>query len=248
MAKRSAADVAMVNPGFEASGTPGFPGYIQPAPISGWTSTGNYGVNISGPGPFANNGINPEQDRVAFLQGNATLTQTVWELEDGEAYHLSFSFNARGGNKPTLNVTVNGETALEYEVNPVGDAEPYYVYVYNFTADSDEAEITFAQTAEGDNTVLIDDVRLVKGKGTEVELPGPEEPAEPIAMALGQGADTSLTLSWAADQSGWVVQYAENVTGPWKDAGAEATVEDGKLVVKVTPAKTGARFYRLVHP
>ena len=248
LVKRTADNVAIVNPGFEASGTPAWPGYIQPASIAGWVATGGYGVNVSGPGPFANNGINPEQDRVAFLQGDATLTQTVWELEDGEAYHLSFAFNARGGNKPTLNVTVNGETALEYEVNPVGDAEPYYVYVYNFTADSDEAEITFAQTAEGDNTVLIDDVRLVKGKGTEVELPGPEEPAEPIAMALGQGADTSLTLSWAADQSGWVVQYAENVTGPWKDAGAEATVEDGKLVVKVTPAKTGARFYRLVHP
>ena len=248
LVKRTVDNVAIVNPGFEASGTPAWPGYIQPTSIAGWVATGGYGVNVSGPGPFANNGINPEQDRVAFLQGDATLTQTVWELEDGEAYHLSFAFNARGGNKPTLNVTVNGETALEYEVNPVGDAEPYYVYVYNFTADSDEAEITFAQTAEGDNTVLIDDVRLVKGKGTEVELPGPEEPAEPIAMALGQGADTSLTLSWAADQSGWVVQYAENVTGPWKDAGAEATVEDGKLVVKVTPAKTGARFYRLVHP
>ena len=248
LAKRSAADVAMINPGFEASGTPGFPGYIQPAPISGWTSTGNYGVNVSGPGPFANNGINPEQDRVAFLQGDATLSQFVEELEDGEAYHLSFAFNARSGNRPTLNVSVNGETALEYEVNPVGDAEPYYVFVYNFTADSDVADIAFAQTAAGDNTVLLDDVRLLKGKGTEVELPGPEEPAVPISMALGQGADSSLTLSWSADETGWVTQYAEKVTGPWQDAGAEATVEDGKLVIKVTPAKTGARFYRLSHP
>jgi len=110
------------------------------------------------------------------------------------------------------------------------------------------AEITFAQTAEGDNTVLLDDVRLVKGKGTEVELPGPEEPAVPISMALGQGADSSLTLSWSADETGWVTQYAEKVTGPWQDAGAEATVEDGKLVIKVTPAETGARFYRLSHP
>ena len=248
LAKRSVADVAMVNPGFEASGTPGWPGYIQPAPISGWTATGNYGVNVSGPGPFANNGSNPEQDRVAFLQGDATLTQTVWELEDGEAYHLSFAFNARGGNKPTLKVSVNGETALEYEVNPVGEAEAYYRYVYNFTADSDVAEITFAQTAAGDNTVLLDDVRLVKGKGTEVELPGPDEPAEPINMVLGQGADATLTLSWSADETGWVVQYAEKVTGPWQDAGAEATVEAGKLVIKVTPAKTGTRFYRLSHP
>jgi len=45
-----------------------------------------------------------------------------------------------------------------------------------------------------------------------------------------------------------VTQYAEKVTGPWQDAGAEATVEDGKLVIKVTPAKIGARFYRLSHP
>ena len=130
----------------------------------------------------------------------------------------------------------------------MGDAEPYYVYVYNFTADSDVAEITFAQTAEGDNTVLLDDVRLVKGKGTEVELPSPEEPAEPIAMALGQGANSTLTLSWSADETGWVVQYAEKVTGPWQDAGAEAAVKDGKLVVPVTPGKTGSRFYRLAHP
>ena len=183
-----------------------------------------------------------------FLQGDATLSQFVEELEDGEAYHLSFAFNARSGNRPTLNVSVNGETALEYEVNPVGDAEPYYVFVYNFTADSDVADIAFAQTAAGDNTVLLDDVRLLKGKGTEVELPGPEEPAVPISMALGQGADSSLTLSWSADETGWVTQYAEKVTGPWQDAGAEATVEDGKLVIKVTPAKTGARFYRLSHP
>ena len=248
LVKRAVDNVVMVNPGFEASGTPGWPGYIQPAPISGWTATGNYGVNVSGPGPFANNGINPEQDRVAFLQGDATLTQTVWELEDGEAYHLSFHFNARGGNKPTLNVTVNGETALEYEVNPVGEAEAYYRYVYNFTSDSDMAEITFAQTAEGDNTVLLDEVRLVKGKGTEVELPSPEEPAEPIAMALGQGSDSTLTLSWSADETGWVVQYAEKVTGPWQDAGAEAAVEAGKLVIKLTPSKTDSRFYRLAHP
>ena len=248
LAKRNVDNVAMINPGFEASGTPGWPGYIQPAPVAGWTATGNYGVNASGPGPFADNGINPEQDRVAFLQGDATLTQTVWELEDGEAYHLSFAFNARSGNRPTLNVYVNDETALEYEVTPVGDAEPYYVYVYNFTADSDVAEITFAQTAAGDNTVLLDDVRLVKGKGIEVELPDPEEPAEPISMALGQGADSSLTLSWSADETGWSVQYAEKVTGPWQDAGAEATVEAGKLVIKVTPAKIGARFYRLSHP
>ena len=248
LVKRAVDNVVMVNPGFEASGTPGWPGYIQPAPISGWTATGNYGVNVSGPGPFANNGINPEQDRVAFLQGDATLTQTVWELEDGEEYHLSFHFNARGGNKPTLNVTVNGETALEYEVNPVGEAEAYYRYVYNFTSDSDMAEITFAQTAEGDNTVLLDEVRLVKGKGTKVELPSPEEPAEPIAMALGQGSDSTLTLSWSADETGWVVQYAEKVTGPWQDAGAEAAVDAGKLVIKVTPSKTDSRFYRLSHP
>ena len=248
MVKRIADNVAILNPGFEASGTPVWPGYIKPASIAGWVATGGYGANVSGPGPFANNGTNPEQDRVAFLQGDATLSQTVWELEDGEAYHLSFAFNARGGNKPNLFVTVNGETALEYEVNPVGGSEPYYTYVYNFTADSDEAEITFAQTAEGDNTILIDDVRLVKGKGVEVELPNPEEPVESIPLAIGKGPDASFTLSWSADQTDWVVEYAENVTGPWKNAGAESTVENGRMVIKVTPAKTGSRFYRLVNP
>ena len=115
-------------------------------------------------------------------------------------------------------------------------------------SDSGEAEITFEQTNEGDNTVLIDDVRLVKGKGVEVELPNPEETVESIPLAFGQGPDASLTLSWSADQTGWVVEYAENVAGPWKNADAESTVENGRLVIKVTPAKTGSRFYRLVNP
>ena len=97
------------------------------------------------------------------------------------------------------------------------------------------------------------DFHLERGEGTvdsgtEVELPSPEEPAEPIAMALGQGSDSTLTLSWSADETGWVVQYAEKVTGPWQDAGAEAAVEAGKLVIKVTPSKTDSRFYRLSHP
>ncbi|TMP96861.1 MAG: hypothetical protein E6L09_14365, partial [Verrucomicrobia bacterium] len=60
--QRDAGNIGVQNPSFEASGTPPAPGYISPNRISGWNGSGNYGVNFSGVGPFADNGRNPDQD------------------------------------------------------------------------------------------------------------------------------------------------------------------------------------------
>src|SRR5207244_6258091 len=73
--QRVAGNIVIQNPSFEASGTPPAPGYVSR--ISGWTGSGNYGVNFSGPGPFADNGRNPDQDNVAFIQDAGSLSQTI---------------------------------------------------------------------------------------------------------------------------------------------------------------------------
>ena len=119
--QRDTGEATIENPSFEASGTGAFPGYIQPRSIAGWTGTGNYGVNVSGVGPFADNGVNRDQDNVAFIQGQgASLSQTIHGLKAGQSYTLSFEVNARGGNAPHLQVGISSLTVIDENVTPVG--------------------------------------------------------------------------------------------------------------------------------
>ena len=66
--QRDTNDVIVANPSFEASGVPAGDGTLTPANLAGWIATGLYGVNMTG-GAYADNGVNPDQDNVAFLQG-----------------------------------------------------------------------------------------------------------------------------------------------------------------------------------
>lgn len=180
--KRDASHVVLQNPSFEASGVVGFPGYIQPQFMSGWQATGNYGVNVSGAGPFANNGLNTDQDNVGFLQGDASISQEIDKFVVGTEYELSFVYNARSGNTPQLRVTIGDTVLLDEAVSPVGGTEPYHAATFTFTAESAKATLTFAQTAAGDNTVLIDDVKLI-GESANIEC----IVVQPRQLALTEG-------------------------------------------------------------
>ena len=127
-------NVIVLNPSFEASGTPPWPGYIQPKPIAGWAGTGSYGVNFNGPGPFADNGKAEDQDLVAFLQGAGSLSQIISGLVAGEKYEVRFACNARGGNTPTLVVKADDEVLLEESIEAVGGANAFHVKTVQFTA------------------------------------------------------------------------------------------------------------------
>jgi hypothetical protein len=50
-----------------------WPPRLHHGAIAGWDAGGGRGVNVSGVGPFADNGANPDQDNVLFLQGAGTL-------------------------------------------------------------------------------------------------------------------------------------------------------------------------------
>ena len=161
--QRDAGNIVIQNPSFEASGTPPAPGYISTNRISGWTGSGNYGVNFSGVGPFADNGRNPDQDNVAFIQGAGSLSQTISNLTAGQTYTLSYAYNARSGNTPHLTVTIGGTTVQDENITPVGGSAPYYGRSASFTAGGSTALLTFAQTATGDQTVLLDNVAICYG-------------------------------------------------------------------------------------
>ena len=62
------------NPSFEANSFAFFPGYANVggnAGITGWTVTGNAGLNPAGGNPFADNGATPQGANVAFVQSVA---------------------------------------------------------------------------------------------------------------------------------------------------------------------------------
>ncbi len=187
---RGAGQIVVMNPSFEASGTPPYPGMVSAA--AGWRGAGVGGAGVNGgEGPFADNGAIPEQDHVAYLQGEFAIFQVVRGLVAGETYAVSFRYNARGGNAPVLQVGVDGGVIFEEAVAPVGGAGDYRRATANFTAASASAELRFAQIAAGDQTVLLDDVEVL---GVVVE-PIPPLRVGPGQVEVGPGIRSGATFT-----------------------------------------------------
>ncbi|HUF61376.1 MAG TPA: hypothetical protein VMN36_04825 [Verrucomicrobiales bacterium] len=184
LVRRGDDDVPLINPSFEASGNPPSPGYLTGVAMAGWTGEGNYGVNISGAGPFADNGRAPDQDLVAFLQNpGSSLSQEVQQLLPGSTYSLRFASNARSGNAAHLTVTLGEQVIFDEDITPVGGSEPYVEHSVDFVAAAAQGLLRFTQTAEGDQTVLIDDVRLI---GQFSGIPCLEISPSELSLSLGQ--------------------------------------------------------------
>lgn len=240
--QRDADQILIVNPSFEASGIVAFPGYIQPNSIAGWSAGGGgRGVNVSGVGPFADNGVNPDQDSVAFLQGQGTfISQNIAGLIAGQNYTLTFAANARGGNLPRLRVSFADAVLLEEDISPVGGSNPYLLKHLVFTAAGTEGVLRFEQTAAGDNTVVLDDVKLAPG-GT---LP----PSAP-RLVFQRGVGRTLKISWPATATGYLLEATTRLPGGWSDAGLPPIVIEGSLNTVTLPIGTaGDLFLRLRKP
>jgi hypothetical protein len=233
--QRDPDEIVIENPSFEASGIVPFPGYIQPAPLGGWVgSGGNYGVNIVGPGPFADNGVNPDQDSAAFLQGQgATLSQSIPGLTPGAYYELAYAYNARGGNTPGLRVTVDDAVIQDDVVTPVGGSNPFYSKKAVFQAASDTVTLSFVQTAAGDNTVVFDDVHI-------------RPTTQPVTLVALPLPDHKVRVQWPASATGYKLQVAPSLpVGPWTDS-TDAVQTDAAGAYIVTTADQAQRYYRLV--
>ncbi len=236
--QRDAGEIVVRNPSFEATGSPSGVGYVQPNLISGWDLTGGYGINITGVGPFTDNGAAPDQDRVLFLQGKATASQLISGLTAGKKYTLIYSFNARnccGGGTTHYIVSVADQALLEEDVQPVG-ANDYMSRYLVFTAQSPEALLKFEGMPDGDHTLLLDNIRIAPG---EVKAPPPAVP-----LAISVQADKSLLISWPAAAADFVLESADTVTGQWRPDNSVPQTQGDQFTV--TASTTGkAKFYRL---
>jgi hypothetical protein len=232
--QRDTGGVVVVNPSFEAEGSVAFPGYIQPDNISGWTGTGNYGVNVSGVGPFADNGVNPDQDSVVFLQNAASLSQTLTGLSGGANYTATFAVNARSGNTPHLKVSFDNVSLLDEDVSPVGGVNAYTARQVTFTASGEQGTLKFEQTTAADNTLLLDNVIVRSGGVVEVrpKLTG-------ITSVIG-----TMRLAWPVSATGFNLYSSATVNGTYTAVIDPVAVEGANNVVTVQ-TDGSAKFYQL---
>ncbi|MBL9139660.1 MAG: hypothetical protein JNK85_27570 [Verrucomicrobiales bacterium] len=223
-------EITIKNSSFEGTGMGiGFPGYIQPSKVAGWEAGGGgYGVNAYSPKtyfiePFLDNGINSDQDHAFFGQGAVKIAQTITGLTSGREYTLVFDYNYRHGRAPgsaidpstgQVEVAIDGTSVLTTdEAVPVDTALPWVGYRHtkpfyqayipvNPGADTIQLQIGHAGVS-GDETYLIDNVRLVPGKRTPpaitTDLAG-QSVSESTAVSFTVAAlGTSLTYRWFLD-------------------------------------------------
>lgn len=241
---RVRSDLPMViNPSFEHDPVPPMPGY---GPITGWTANEeigiSYGINLMN-GAFADSGVVPHGSKVAFLQHNGTLSQTVSGFRVGAQYWLSYRENARqnccGDRVTLLSVSVGGmRVVAEHSVPIVGDVNPYRLVTSElFTAPETQLTIVFEKSGTGDGTALIDDVRIF-----------PREQLK-TGISLENGTVPAIRVD-GAPGSTVKLEYKDFLLPaiPWQHW-IDAPVNDWSAVVlEPQPSPTGQRFFRAYQP
>lgn len=161
----------------------------NPSQIPQWPGTGGRGVNPVVGGnddlmPF-NAGFN--DDAFAFLQGTASIEQTVSGMTQGAKYLLSIDYNARDcceGELPAAELLINGRSVDNFPDPDLlfdGGLESSFDDWYNFqlpiTADGTDLNISIstfpAGLSTGDSTLIVDNISLVpEGGGADLVANG----------------------------------------------------------------------------
>ncbi len=247
----------------EASATPQLPlisgiianfGFEQPVISTyqynpsgaGWTftplsGTSGSGITANGSAFNAGNPNAPQGGQVAFLQGTSIISQTLAGLIAGAIYQITFSAAQRNniyGQQlgQTWQLQLDGTTIGNYA--PPETAQSYQDYYATFTTPaggSHTLAFVGTNTAGGDNTVFIDNVRLALSPSLVL-------PRLSWAVAGGQ-----LQILWPPDHLGWRLQMQ---AGPglgtnWMTALGSTLTNQFGTSISLT---NGSLFFRLVYP
>lgn len=178
------AKAVIINPSFEqddfsATAGKGIINDHNPGGITGWLhSNKTTGISlVSKDGDvFANNGGIPDGLKVAFIQGDGKLSQTIGGLTPGNTYKITYYENATapktGAAAIKLTVSVDDQVIVDpHAVESVGGTNPYRkVESKPFTA-GDKANLAHLKfetsDAQGESAVLLDNVHIELVSGTE---------------------------------------------------------------------------------
>ena len=242
----SAAPGLVANFGFEVPTTTSY----QYNPSGGnWVFTaqsGSSGSGISANGSaFTSGNPNaPQGGQVAFLQGAGSISQTLMGLIAGAIYQVTFSAaqrnNIYGQQKgQTWQLRLDGSAIGTYA--PPETAQSFLDYSATFTASSASSHtIAFVGTDAngGDNTVLLDNVRLALA------------PSLTQPQLLCQFAGGQIQLLWPVDHTGWELQMQTNSSGlglgtNWLTILGSALTNQFVLPISLA---SGSGFFRVAYP
>jgi len=245
-AEVSATPGLIANFGFE---TPVVSAYQYNPSGGSWIFTALAGVNGSGicaNGSAFNSGNPnaPQGGQVAFLQGTGSISQTLTGLIAGAIYQVTFAAAQRNnvyGQQigQTWQLRLDGKLIGSYA--PPEAAQSYADYTATFTASAATSHtLAFVGTDAngGDNTVLIDSVRLAL-------LPALNPPQLAFQFAGGE-----FQLVWPPDHAGWGLQVQTNslnvgLGANWRTV--LGSVFTNQFVLPISLASSSV-FFRLSYP
>ena len=214
-ASRASAEVfatpaILQNAGFE---TPATTTYVYAPADAGWSfsaQSGNNGAGLSANGSLFTSGSAgaPEGRQLAFLQGTGTFSQVLSGLSPGATYHLLFAAAQRASGASwntagqTWKVTLDGSTIATCAPGQAATAFVTYTATFTATAASHTLAFVGTNTRGGDNTVFLDDVRLVRATSVAVPNAGFESPATATFAYSPAGASWSFSAQSGNNGSG----------------------------------------------
>lgn len=250
----------IINPSFERdeftllNGRESIGGH-NPGGITGWLhSNPTTGVSSAPPNWFeptlADNGIIPDGEHVAFIQGNGTLSQIIGGLTPRSKYQVSFYENANQYNftnlqgvavdPVSLSVLIDDEVICDpHVVKPAGETNSYrkvVTRVFTVPGNLDFMKLTFQVTGSrlGKGAVLLDNVRI-----DPVGMVGGDRPRQKHLKHFGQiNTDTQYFGSQGSkgdinkySSVAWIENYGPDFNlGKLSVAGLEGDVDPSQAV------------------
>jgi sialate O-acetylesterase len=200
-----------------------------------WTFIPVSGVTLNGSDYAGGNPPVPEGSQVAFLEANATISQTLSPFIPGAIYKITFAAAQQGnvaGPPQTWSVQMDGRVLGTF--SPPATATNYVDYAVFFKATAVSHRLAFVGNTFTISTVLIDDVRIKV------------LPAENLSALRGN----PLQLTWPLDYAGWKLQAQTNALPAgmgtnWVDVPNSVLTNQVSLPISLT---NGCVFFRLVSP
>jgi hypothetical protein len=236
-----AASILVANPSFELDSFPTFPGYVgqpgNPGAISGWTHAGGVGINAFPGDPFGDNGLVPDRNQIAFIQGAGSLSQVLAGFDTTKQYWLQGWVNARNccGDIPVAEVKYNG-VSLSGSVSlvpleaPGSHTVPYYFVHIPFipTAASGTLEVTSFPAAGGDASLVVDAINIIQRDPDEIVIINPSFEASGSALPFpGYIGAPAQIAGWTYTDLGGGNKGTNDAGGPFHDNGL---IPDGTSV------------------
>lgn len=228
---RDTNDIVLMNPSFEASGT--LPAVGPVVPLAGWAQTGTVGVD-DGTAGHANNGAIPDQDLVAFIQGAGSISQALDGLIVGNEYEIRVAVNAGTGTSPRLQIKVGDAVLADQDV----PAQSYQNLSLKFTATATDTTLTLAQSKEGTDTLLIDNVRLLG----VVKKPLPPMAFSPLVSEVSPGEVVTHTLAIPAEAVATAPVLVRLSSSNPTIGRLEGAADDGSLTLRFEVGVTSQTF------